>query len=50
MDTIFRDVMPRSMIHKYQHNKMKYVQKGIYVIDYKHLFSNVIQGFATDDL
>jgi len=50
MDTIFRDAMPRSPIHRYQHNKMKDVQKGIYVLDYRHLFSFIFQGLATDDL
>jgi len=29
---------------------MKDFQKGIYVLDYGHVLSNIVQGFATDDL
>jgi len=50
MDAIFRDVMSCSPKHGYQYNKMKDVQKGIYILDYRHLFSIIFQGFATDDL
>jgi len=51
VDTIdLQGRVPRSLICRYQHDTTKDVQKGIYVIDYRHLFSNIIQGFATDDL